>query len=541
VEQLQAQIAEQQKQLEAKDQKIKIKDEALAFAELKIQALEERLRLERIKKYGPRSETLSDLQLKLLDLEPGVSSEEVAAESQRGPLEGGGEEDSEKATDKPEKKKEKKPKRPGRNELPAHLERVKKIIPCPPAQCVCGQCGNETKVIGYETSEVLDVKPAEYFVSVYMREKRACPKHEEMGVQTAAVPDRIAPKSILSDNVIIDILVNKYSSHLPLYRQQWIFKRDNGIRVALSTIDDAVLHVGGLLIPISAATRLEVLAEGYIQGDETTVPVRVPDMSGKNHQGYLWQYGSPGKSVVFDFQMGRGGKYPKAFLGGFNGLLQTDGYEAYNDVGGPDLVHAGCWSHARRGFVDAIKVNKQDVDSAEIVSLIDEMFAVDREAREKGLDIAQRHELRKQRSFPLLDQIHAKVNALKGKVLPKSLAGKAAGYVLSQWSKLIEFKNHPELELSTNLAENTFRQPVIGRKNWMHFGSEQAGPKIAAIITVVESCRRLNIDVRKYLADVLPGLADRSIRDIAQLTPAAWAARQANQPAGSAPTESSSK
>ena len=138
---------------------LSIDQDRLKFLEYKNRVLEERLRLVRIEKYGPGSEKLSDAQLELLDLEPGVSSAEVEVESERAQLK------------LPFQRAQK---HPGRQELPAHLPRIEKVIACTPEQCVCGNCGKETSVIGYEKSEQLDVKPAEYFVVVTKREKRAC-------------------------------------------------------------------------------------------------------------------------------------------------------------------------------------------------------------------------------------------------------------------------------------------------------------------------------------------------------------------------------
>jgi transposase len=149
---------------------LSIDQDRLKFAEYRNRVLEEKLRLVRIDKYGPGSEKLSDAQLELLELEPGVSSEEVKAESEREQL---------KLPFQRAKK------HPGRQELPAHLPRIQKIIACTPEQCVCGNCGKETNVIGYEKSEQLDVKPAEYFVVVTKREKRACKACEEQGVECA--------------------------------------------------------------------------------------------------------------------------------------------------------------------------------------------------------------------------------------------------------------------------------------------------------------------------------------------------------------------
>jgi transposase len=176
----------------------------------------------------------------------------------------------------------------------------------------------------------------------------------------------------------------------------------------------------------------------------------------------MWQYGSPGKGVVFDFRMGRDGDGPRQFLGEFEGLLQTDGYQGYNKVGGPKMTHACCLAHARRKFVDAVKVNSKDTDSARIVALMDDLFAIDREACEQNLDHAQRDALRQDRAPRLLEQLRAALLALQKKVLPKSTAGQAANYTLSLWSKLTLFLKHPELELSNNLAENSMRPIAMG-------------------------------------------------------------------------------
>jgi hypothetical protein len=109
--------------------------------------------------------------------------------------------------------------------------------------------------------------------------------------------------------------------------------------------------------------------------------------------------------------------------------------------------------------------------------------------------------------------------------LPSSALSKACQYALTLWMKLTRFLEHPELELSNNLAENSMRPVALGRKNWIHIGSQQAGPKVAAILSVVESCRRLKLPVRDYLAAVLPGFADLPIQRLPELTPAAWVAQ----------------
>src|SRR6202011_165875 len=122
---------------------------------------------------------------------------------------------------------------------------------------------------------------------------------------------------------------------------------------------------------------------------------------------------------------------------------------------------------------------------------------------------------------PLLGDIRSKIEAAQSVALRSSALSKACQYALTLWRKLTRFLEYPELELSNNLAENSMRPVALGRKNWIHIGSPQAGPKVAAILSIVETCRRLHIPVRKYLATVLPGLGDVSIQQLHELTPAA--------------------
>lgn len=188
--------------------------------------------------------------------------------------------------------------------------------------------------------------------------------------------------------------------------------------------------MGDLLVPVAHAMQREILASGYIQADETPVGVQTEEKKGSNHTAYFWQYGSPGKGVVFDFRMGRDREGPRRFLKDFAGILQTDGYGAYaRAIGGQGMTHACCLAHARRKFIEA------------------------------------RHAQRLEQAPPLLASIHEKLLVMQTALLPKSKAGEATQYTLSLWRKLTLFLERPVLELSTNLAENSMRPIAIGRKN----------------------------------------------------------------------------
>jgi transposase len=481
----------------------------LHWAQLKIQVLEERLRQQRIKQLGPSSETLSDLQLELLaEEEPGVTREEVEAEAQREPL-----------TRTPPR--ERKP-HPGRKRLPEDLPRVTHVIVCEAR--ACASCGAETTVIGYDESEQLDVEPARYFVRVTKREKRACRRCADSTVVAAPLADRIVEKGLASDALVIQTVVAKYCDHLPLYRQAAMIEREAGVEIGRATLDGWVMRVGEQLGPVVEAMRRDLLTATYLQADETPVPVQMHDRRGENHQAYLWQYGKPGGETVFDFCLSRGRDGPRKFLRDWEGVLQTDGYSAYADIGGSRLVHVGCWAHARRKFVDAVKVHQQDTAALAMVTRMDALFLIDRDARARALSAEERWAQRREYAEEWLNEIHESCLALSRETLPQSALGQAVAYTLNMWSKLRRCFDYAEVELSNNLAENSMRPVALGRKNWLHVGSAQAGPKVAAILSVVESCRRLRIPVKEYLTAVLPGLNRRTLSQVANLTPARWSA-----------------
>jgi transposase len=397
---------------------------------------------------------------------------------------------------------------------------VEKAIRC--EEQTCRACGQETSIIGYDESEQLDVEPARYFVHVIKREKRTCRGCEHSTVKMAPLPPRIVEKGLASDKVVIDAVVSKYCDHLPLYRQAVILEREAGLEIGRATLDGWVMRVGEMLVPVVQAVHKDLLREGYLQADETTVPVQMHDRRGSNHEAYLWQYGKPGGETVFDFCLHRGREGPKRFLEKWEGILQTDGYQAYEGIGGPKIVHVGCWAHSRRKFVDAVKVNPQDGEAVKMVTRMDALFLVDRDARQRAMSGASRLTQRRELAQPWVEEIRETCRTLSKDALPKSALGKAVAYTLNQWPKLVRCLEYEEVELFNNLAENSMRPMALGRKNWLHVGSVKAGPKVAAILSVVESCRRISVPVKEYLAGVLPGLDRRRLGEVATLTPARW-------------------
>jgi len=481
-----------------------------------VQLQAEQIRLFNFRLFGPKSEQLSPEQMQLLQAEISLSQGEVEQEAQR-PA-------AEKAAPRP-KVKIPRPQHPGREPLPPHLERREVVLPCHPADCQCQVCGAERPVIGYDTREELACEPAKFYVKVIKREKRGSHCLPEQGVVTAPVPAQIVPKSKLANEFIIELVVQKYQQHQPIYRQQADLADNHHIELSRKTLTDAVLAAGSLLQAVVDVQKRELLAGGYLQADETPLPCQTGEKTGRNHKAYMWEYSVPGGLVIFDFQMGRGRAGPKKFLAGFRGTVQCDGYDAYDDLG-PGIVYAGCLAHARRKFVEAAKVAPLDPLPPEVLALFGQIYGVEQEARQADLAAAQRLALRQQKSVSLMAALKERVVALRQQIVPGSTLAKACDYTLNQWSRLGVFLQDGRLEADNNWCEGALRPLVLGRKNWLHIGSEQAGPKVAAIASIVETCRRLDINLRQYLNDVLPKLGDWPITRVAELTPTAWKAAQ---------------
>jgi transposase len=171
-----------------------------------------------------------------------------------------------------------------------------------------------------------------------------------------------------------------------------------------------------------------------------------------------------------------------------------------------------------------VKVHPEDGPAIQMVLRMDALFVVDRNARRQGLSHEERSLERNEHALPWVEEIHRECLELRRRVLPKSALGQAVSYCLNMWPKLRRCFDHAEVELSNNLAENSMRPIAVGRKNWLHVGSAQAGPKVAAILSIVESCRRLGVPVKGYLLGVLPGLGQRKRSELPELTPTRWAA-----------------
>jgi transposase len=481
-----------------------------------IELQDQKIRLLNFQLWGPKGETISPAQTAMLFDEASVTAAEIEQEAALPP------EEKEKS---PPRDRKPRAQHPGREKLPEHLERREVIIPCHPQDCHCAQCGAERPVIGYDTSEELVCEPATFHVRVTKRERRGSHCQEEQGVATAPAPAKIVPKSKLSNEFIIEALAKKYQQHMPVYRQCAVLSDNHGIDLSRATLTTGILAAGELLTAVVRAQAEELRKSSYLQADETPVPVQTGEKPGRNHRAYLWEYSQPGGPVVFDFQMGRGREGPERFLKGFRGTLQCDGYLAYDKLG-QDIIYAGCLAHARRGFVEAVKLSPQNPLPVEIVQRMGLLYAVEEKARQASLGPVARRALRQSQSAPAMEALKERLAEIRRQIPPGGKLAQACDYALGQWNRLEVFLTNGLVEIDNNWCEGAMRPLALGRKNWLHLGSAEAGPKVAAIASIVETCRRLDINLRVYLKDVLPKLGDWPANRVGQLTPTAWKAVQ---------------
>ena len=186
------------------------------------------------------------------------------------------------------------------------------------------------------------------------------------------------------------------------------------------------------------------------------------------------------------------------------------------------MVRAGCLAHVRRKFNDALKLDPQDREAAAVLLLMGKLYAVEKEARQADATPERRLEMRRQRSLVLFEELRSKIERIALHALPSSKLGEACQYALNQWARLKVFLENGRVEIDQNLCENAMRPLAIGRKNWLHIGSEEAGPKIAALLSIMQTCKRLEINPAHYLNDVLPRLPSWPVNNVVALTPLNW-------------------
>jgi transposase len=403
-------------------------------------------------------------------------------------------------------------KRNGRAPLPADLPRVKEYID--PVTLPAN-----TRCIGEDITEILEYIPASFYVRQIIRRKYV--QNDGFGsVFMGALPPLPIEKGRPGVGLIAYIIISKYCDHLPLYRQEQIFKR-YGLSIARSTLCDWVGAGSELLVPIVQEMKRQILTSAKIHTDDTYIPVQDKTKT-QVRKGYLWPYIDMANNVYFDYTRARNRAGPEGILSGYTGHIQADAFNGYDNLYGDEkATESGCWAHARRKFDESLETDP--IRANQMLALIAELYMIERKARDDGLDADQIKALRQQFSQPIL---HKKIKPLldewQGSVLPKSPMGKAVTYAQNQWDALLNYLEDGILSIDNNLAERVIKMVALGRKNWLFAGSDVGAKRAAVLYSLVASCKLCEIDPFSYLRDVLDRINTHPASRIEELVPHRW-------------------
>ena len=396
----------------------------------------------------------------------------------------------------------------GRVALPEHLP-VEEVEIHPEGDLT------EMVCIGKEITEELDCEPARFFIRRYIRYKYA--RKDAEGVSIGALPERVIDKGKAGAGLLASILIDKYADHLPLYRQKQRFAREN-IPIASSTIEGWARQSLDLLEPLYQQLLFDTKAKGYLQADETPIKVLESNKKGACHQGYYWVYHCPlDKTVLFDYQPTRGAAGAHV-LSNFKGYLQTDGYGVYKKIGArQDVVHLACWAHARREFEKALDNDAKRAGAA--LLLIQQLYAIERKAREENLSPEEIKELRLKEALPVLNRLGKWITEEVKHTLPKSQIGKAMQYSIARWDELCNYLKDGELQIDNNLVENAIRPVALGRKNYLFAGSHESAKRAAMIYSFLAICKKHGVNPYQWLKHTLQNIMTINHKNISDLYP----------------------
>jgi transposase len=391
---------------------------------------------------------------------------------------------------------------------PDHLEVVRQVIEPELVQAEPDQW----KKIGEEISRRLDYEPGKFFWQETVRPKYVRLSQREVPPVIAPAPAQVADHSLAAPGLLAQILVAKYCDHLPFYRQEQIFQQRHGVFISRQQMVQWTGQSVRLLSAISDFLKKQLRHSRYVQVDETPVRYQDPDLPGRCGQGYLWVASVPGQSVVYEWHASRAARCLDSLLGtGYQGKLQSDGHSAYPAfVKNKAIELFGCWAHARRGFFEAQE--QAPKMAGWFLHQIGQMYGWEKQLRQNRAGPALRQAHRRAHSRMVVERCHRALQLLRPRYLPQSPMGQAITYALNQWATLARFLDHGEVEIDNNLVENAIRPTAIGKKNWLFFGSEEAGQRSAVIYTLIENCRRHGVEPYTYLKDVLERLPRRPTR-----------------------------
>ena len=388
------------------------------------------------------------------------------------------------------------------------------------APCACPKCGGALRPLGEDVTEVLDYVPACFRVIRHVRPKLSCRSCES--IAQAPVPSLPIQRGLATPALLAHVLVAKYADHCPLYRQAEIYARA-GVELDRSTLADWVGQSARLVRPLVDALGAHVMAAERVHADDTTVPVLDPGR-GTTKTGRLWCYvrdnrpfgGTAPPAVLYRYSPDRKGEHPRTHLAGFRGILQADGYTGYAGLYQRGVTEAACMAHCRRPFFD-LHASTGSPLALEALQRIAALYAI--EATIRGQSPEARLAVRQAQSAPLFSDLRTWLETTLSRISGKSELAVAIRYMLSRWNALTLVLRDGRACIDNNAAERAMRPIPLGRKNWLHAGSDAGGERAAAIFSLTETAKLNSLDPEDYLRQVLERIAEHPVKRVHELLP----------------------
>ena len=388
------------------------------------------------------------------------------------------------------------------------------------APCACPKCGGVLRPLGEDVTEILDYVPACFRVIRHVRPKLSCRSCES--IAQAPVPSLPIQRGLATPALLAHVLVAKYADHCPLYRQAEIYARA-GVELDRSTLADWVGQSARLVRPLVDALGAHVMAAERVHADDTTVPVLDPGR-GTTKTGRLWCYvrddrpfgGTAPPAVLYRYSPDRKGEHPRTHLAGFHGILQADGYTGYAGLYQRGVTEAACMAHCRRPFFD-LHASTGSPLALEALQRIAALYAI--EATIRGQSPEARLAVRQAQSAPLFSDLRTWLETTLSRISGKSELAVAIRYMLSRWNALTLVLRDGRACIDNNAAERAMRPIPLGRKNWLHAGSDAGGERAAAIFSLTETAKLNSLDPEDYLRQVLERIAEHPVKRVHELLP----------------------
>ena len=501
------------KQLAEKDTLIDKKEALLRQKDVRIAQLEKQVNYLKRQLYGGKSERYinPDPQARQLELFEGVDllpgEKEAAAKAEK---------EIRLEKEVRAKRMEKARKTAVRKSLPENLERkIEHLYPQ-------GYNPEEWDLLDEKEplyTEVLMKEPTRFYVLRTYRHK-AIRKADHL-IVTADCPVKPIAKSYASSSLLADLMVDKYVDHIPFYRQHKQFER-LGMKIPEPTILGWFQQVSDLLMPLHFRLWELMKETDYLQCDETTLPV-VRNDKHKTVKGYIWLVRDPmsGRQYFYWDKGSRSGEVVLKLFNGYQGALQTDGYERYELLDGKKgVILLSCWAHARRKFSDAIKNDKERAEKA--LEQIQLLYEVERQIKDQALSFEDAAKLRVRLAYPIMVRFEKWLVAEHAKVIKGSPIEKAILYTYNRFNKLSRYHLDGRYNIDNNGIENAARPVAVGRKNYLFCQNDDTAESTAIMYSFMGCCKAAGVDFRTWMIYFLDHVHDYDQdynKDIADLLP----------------------